>query len=292
MRVVGVSVHLAKSTAGRKVLIAHNVDSLIWQRYHEVERSAARRWYIRQQWKKFQRFERRAFRESTRVVAVSAADAALLREQFGVTAVDVVDNGVDPDYFHEVRGARNPYQVLFLGALDWRPNQDAVRFLLDEILPLTRAREPRVEVLIVGRNPPAWLIDRVSRCPRVHLQADVPDVRPYLAASSAMLVPLRIGGGSRLKILEALASGLPVISTRVGAEGLCLEPGRHWLEANTAEELAETAVDCLARPEWAQQIADQGRQVVREHYDWGRLADRLEQVWYRCVSQAPGTRRS
>src|SRR5207248_5616112 len=132
---------------------------------------------------------------------------------------------------------------------------------------------------LVGRNPPAWLRQRVAALPGVELHADVPDVRPFLARSAAMVVPLRIGGGSRLKILEALATGLPVVSTRVGAEGLCLEPGRHLTVVDAVDDMAAALLRCLRGPGEARAQAERGRQVVLQRYDWDRLADRLEAVW-------------
>jgi glycosyltransferase involved in cell wall biosynthesis len=131
----------------------------------------------------------------------------------------------------------------------------------------------------VGRNPPDWLRRQVAGLPGAELHASVADVRPYLARSSVLAVPLRIGGGSRLKILEALASGLPVVSTRVGAEGLCLEPERHLTVVEGVEEMAGALVRCLSQPQEMQAQAERGRRVVIERYDWDRLADRLEQVW-------------
>jgi glycosyltransferase involved in cell wall biosynthesis len=272
--------------AARKVLIAHNVDTLIWQRYHETETSTLRRWYVKQQWRKFEHFERWAFRTATRVVAVSPEDARLVREQFGVESVDVVDNGVDTAYFESVTPVPNSQRILFLGSLEWRPNLDGVRLLLDEVYPAVRAREPAASFVIVGRKPPSWLRERVRNLPGVELHADVPDVRPFLADSAVLAVPLRIGGGSRLKILEALACGLPVVSTRVGAEGLCLRPGQEYVLADSSDDMADALVECLHNPEKARAMAQSGRTFVREQYDWQRLADKLERVWEKCVDQS------
>ncbi len=174
---------------------------------------------------------------------------------------------------------------MFLGSLDWRPNRDAVALLLERIFPAVRAREPAAQLSIVGRNPPVALQSQIAARPGVQLHANVADVRPFLNGCAVMAVPLRIGGGSRLKILEALACGLPVVSTRVGAEGLCLEPGRHLTVVDEVENVADALVQCLRSPAEARATAECGRQRVRERYDWDALAEKLERIWIDCVEE-------
>jgi glycosyltransferase involved in cell wall biosynthesis len=270
------------SFPGARVVIAHNVDTLIWQRYYENEPSLLKKAFLKTQWHKFRRFEEHAFRQANRVVAVSAEDARLIRAQFGQPNVDVVDNGIDRAYFEGVVGQRDPARILFLGALDWRPNLDAVGLLLDKIFPRVRALEASATLAIVGRHPPAGLIERARQTPGVELLADVPDVRPYLGTSGVMAVPLRIGGGSRLKILEALACGLPVVSTRVGAEGLLLTPGVDYVQAEE-DAMADALVDAIRAPGEVQALAQHGRQIVLDTYDWSVLAKKLEAAWERSL---------
>lgn len=265
--------------SGPWVVMAHNVESLIWQRYYETEPSPLKRWYIGRQWRKFERFERRAFAEAARTIAVSDEDAALARQRFGAERVDVVENGVDVDYFRPDGSARDLRSILFLGSLDWRPNLDAVRRLLDQVFPQVLREEPRTRLVIVGRKPPPWLVERLRDCGSVELQADVADVRPFLRQCGVMAVPLRIGGGSRLKILEALAAECPVVSTRVGAEGLCLVPGTHFVQVDALQEMASALVQCLRDPKPIADMAALGRQVVCQRYDWSILARKLETLW-------------
>jgi glycosyltransferase involved in cell wall biosynthesis len=269
-----------------RLVMAHNVESLIWQRLFEAEPNTLKRWYIKRQWRKYERFERRVFATASRAVAVSAADADLLRRHFGARLVDVVDNGVDTAYFRPQTECREPGLILFLGSLDWRANLDAVGLLLDKVFPAVRAREPGARLCIVGRNPPAALRQKVDHLSGVELHATVADVRPFLARSSVMAVPLRIGGGSRLKILEALACAVPVVSTRIGAEGLHLKPEQHLKVTPGIEEMADALVDCLRCPQAAAAMAERGRQVVLQRYDWDPLADKLDRSWRNCVGQA------
>jgi glycosyltransferase involved in cell wall biosynthesis len=266
-----------------RLVVAHNVDSLIWRRYYEAESNFLKRWYFKHQWRKYDGFERRVFSEVSGVVTVSAEDAAIVRNRFGVSSVDVVDNGIDRAYFEGVQGKREPHDILFLGALDYRPNADAVAMMLDRVFPAVRAQVPSARLSIVGRNPAPALVERIRALPHVELHANVSDVRPFLARSGVMAVPLRVGGGSRLKILEALACGLPVVSTRVGAEGLCLGPDRDLVVVEDVENMASALVESLRTPERLHAMAERGRRLVLERYDWDALADKLEQVWQRCV---------
>jgi glycosyltransferase involved in cell wall biosynthesis len=272
----------------RWLVVAHNVESLIWQRYHETERHPLKRWYIRRQWRKFMRFERWALSAAACAVAVSPEDAARMRDDFAAKRVAVVDNGVDISHFQPAGEGRISGQILFLGSLDWRPNLDAVRLLVDQIFPEVRKRETSARLCIVGRNPPEWLRRETILRPGVELHANPTDVRPYLRTSAVMAVPLRIGGGSRLKILEALACGLPVVSTRIGAEGLALVPGRHLDVVDECGGMANALVHCLREPARANAMAEEGRRVVAGRYDWSVLADKLERVWWDCAQR--GTR--
>ena len=276
--------------AVRRLIMAHNVESQIWKRYHENETNPLKRWYIGHQWRKFEGFERRAFREADQVVAVSHEDAALICDHFEAPQVAVVENGVDTNYFSPGDSERQPGQILFLGSLDWRPNLDAVDQLLDIVFPAVRAREPSARLCLVGRKPPEALQRRVRATSGGELHAGVPDVRPYLARSALLVVPLRIGGGSRLKILEAFAAGLPVVSTRIGAEGLRVQDGVQLTVVDDVESMAGELVTSLRNPASARERAGRGRRLVEDEYDWEILADRLEEVWAQTAGSVQATR--
>lgn len=266
-------------------VMAHNVESLIWRRYAETAGNPLKKWYIRQQLRKFERFERWAYSRAAAPVAVSREDARLMQAEFGAGGTHVVDNGVDVDFFRPQRDVdRDPARMLFMGSLDWRPNQDAAVQLFTQVLPAVRANDPRATAVAVGRRPPAWLVELAARTPGAELHADVPDVRPFLARCGFLVVPLRIGGGSRLKILEALAAGTPVVSTKVGAEGLELTPGRDLLVCDTLDELPALAADAIRRPDELADTAESGRDRVLKRYSWDLLAERLDSVWRSVTS--------
>jgi polysaccharide biosynthesis protein PslH len=272
---------------GRRLVVAHNVESVIWRRYYETERHPLKRWYIGRQWRKFARFERKVMGEVDRAVAVSGLDAERLRRDFGARRVDVVENGVDPAYFRPQNVKREAARLLFLGSLDWRPNLDGVRVLLDHVFPKVREAVPTAMLCLVGRHPPEWL-KQASSAPGVELYADLPDVRPQLACCGMMIVPLRIGGGSRLKILEALATNTPVVSTRVGAEGLELEPEKHLTVVEDVDDLPKAIIQAVGEPEAMESLAKCGREAVLARYGWDALADEMERVWIDCVAgQSP-----
>lgn len=289
--------HILRTAFGHRLqrlrwtVMAHNVESLIWQRYAEVETQPLKRWFIRRQQARYERFERWTYSAATLSIAVSAADARLMQERFAAPPPAVVENGVDVERFRPQRDVeRDPYELLFLGSLDWRPNLDAVTLLLDRIFPAVAARQPRARLSIVGRRPPHWLRLRCQQSTAVRLVPDVPDVRPFLASCGLLVVPLRIGGGTRLKILEALACATPVLSTSLGAEGLDLEPQRDLLIADTPEQFCQAILDAFHRPLEIQDMAAAARDKVCRRYAWDHLAELLDTLWHAAARAVPGSR--
>ncbi|MCS7270616.1 MAG: glycosyltransferase family 4 protein, partial [Gemmataceae bacterium] len=272
----------------RWTIMAHNVESLIWQRYAAIEPHPLKRWYLRLQQVKYERFEQWAYTAATLTIAVSQADARLMQQRFGATRLAVVENGVDVEAFRPQRDVeRDPYHLLFVGSLDWRPNLDAVNLLLEQIFPAVAAAEPRARLSIVGRRPPQWLRLRCTAFPRVHLMADVADVRPFLACCGMLVVPLRVGGGTRLKILEALASGTPVISTTLGAEGLDLLPGQDLLIADSPQQFISAIHEAFRRPLELQDQAANARQKIIRRHSWNHLAQHLDDLWQATADHVP-----
>jgi len=258
----------------KKLISAHNIEADIWQRYHENETNLLRRWYIGKQWRKVECFEQDAMGWVDGALAVSDLDRSRLLQNNPNLPITVVPNGVDLDYFRPMAQPEQRQHVVFTGSMDWRPNQDAARYFVGEILPLLHRVRPEIECTFVGRSPPAD-IQALAAAPGVRITGTVDDVRPYVEGAAVYVVPLRIGGGSRLKILEALAMRRAVVSTSVGAEGLDVVSGRHVVLADDPGAFAESVLQLLDDPKRCLELAIEGRRLVERQYGWDALADKL-----------------
>jgi polysaccharide biosynthesis protein PslH len=258
-----------------KLVSAHNIEADIWRRYHETEANAARRWYIERQWHKVRRFERRALHWVDGALSVSALDRAQLQCHRPDLPTCVVPNGVDLEYFSPMPQPSCREHLVFTGSMDWRPNQHAARYFAGEILPRLRRHQPRLQCTFVGRDPPPE-IRALQRTPGMQITGTVGDVRPYVERAAVYVVPLQIGGGSRLKILEALAMGRAVVSTSVGAEGLDVDHQRHLILADDPAHFANAVLRLLDDPARCAELGNAGRQLVEQKYGWDRSANELE----------------
>lgn len=256
------------------VLFQHNVEAAIWKRHTDVRANALGKAYFREQWRRMVRFERQECRRFDQVVAVSRTDAEAMEREYGLAQVADVPTGVDVEYFRPAgRAPLEPRNLVFTGSMDWMPNEDGINWFVDEVLPRIHARLPDVTLTVVGRNPPPAILALASRDTRLRVTGSVPDVRPYMESAPVFIVPLRVGGGTRLKIFEALAMERALVSTTIGAEGLPLEHGRHALIADGAEAFAGQVVDLLRDPEGAARMAQSGAAYVRERFGWDGVAD-------------------
>jgi glycosyltransferase involved in cell wall biosynthesis len=207
------------------------------------------------------------------VIAVSEEDAEVMRHRYAAPNVSSVPTGVDVEYFTPAdRARRNPHELVFTGSMDWMPNDDAMGWFLQEILPRIRAKLPDVVVTVVGREPSERLRAQAKRLGGVEVTGRVPDVRPYLERAAAFIVPMRVGGGTRLKIFEAMAMGLPVVSTAIGAEGLPLENNATILLRDNPEAFADGILDVLTGHGSTTDIGRAGQLLVRESFGWQGVA--------------------
>lgn len=255
------------------VLFQHNVEAEIWRRHHEVQQNPVKRRYLYWQWRKMQRFERDACRRVDSVIAVSEADARVMERDYGIAKVHDIPTGVDIDFFKPSYNANSrPNSLVFTGSMDWLPNEDAMRFFVDDILPIIKQRIPDVHLTIVGRNPYPSLVELAQQDPALTVTGRVDDVRRYIEEAIAFIVPMRIGGGTRLKIYEALAMEKPVISTTIGAEGLPLHHGSQLLIADDPQTFAEAVMKVLSDSEFATRLGNNAAQLVRQNFGWSGVA--------------------
>ena len=262
------------------VLFTHNVEAEIWRRHAETERRGWRRALLRSQWRRMLRFEERTLSRFDVVLAVSDADRETFGRLYGDrlrAPVRVIPTGVDARYFEAtVSIPFDPYRLAFTGSMDWLPNEDAVLYFCQDILPRIRRVEPRVTLSIVGRNPTPAVRRLADALRGIEITGRVDDIRPHVGRASLSIVPLRIGGGTRLKIYEAMAMGRPVVSTSVGAEGLPLVPGRDLAVADDPGGFADAVLALLSDPAARRRMADAARRLVTERYDWSAVAGTLE----------------
>lgn len=254
----------------------HNIESEVLRRYSDTTRSFARRMYARHASGKLEQYERWFLGQCALHIAVSGRDAETLRRFNADAHVAVIENGVDAQQFDDAEGESNRRRrrVLFVGAMDYHANIEGAIFFAREVWPELAKSLPDAIFTIVGRNPSAT-VRSLAEGERIEVTGTVPDVRPYYRDAWLAVVPLRVGGGTRLKILEAMAAGVPVISTALGAEGLRAKPGQDYLLADTAAEMAQAALALARDPAHHARIASAGRELARSQYDWGALGDRL-----------------
>jgi len=262
------------------VLFQHNLETLIWRRHAEHGGDAARKLYFGKQADRMFQAEKNICRSVRSVITVSEADARLHQEMFGLTAVPHVPTGVDVESLTPSSPSPVETDLVFVGSMDWMPNIDGIEYFLDQILPLIRRRKPDCTVTIVGRKPPVSLSRRAESDPKLKITGTVPDVRPYLWSAAVSIVPLRVGGGTRLKIYEAMAARTPVVSTTIGAEGLGIHPPHDIRIADTPETFAENCLELLNDPIERKRMAQAAWDLVASTYSWERVTGDFERLLF------------
>jgi sugar transferase (PEP-CTERM/EpsH1 system associated) len=254
------------------VLFEHNIETVIWRRRAQWAADPVRRRLLDREAGRVEAFERAQCSRFAAVVAVSHGDALAAR-RMGAARTAVVPTGVDVEFFSpRPHVSREPGEILFLGSMDWSPNQDAVIWFASQIWPRVRWAHPGARFTVVGRRP-SPRVRALADIAGVEVIADVADVRPFLARAACVVVPLRVGGGTRLKIFEALAMDCPVVSTRVGAEGLPLRHGEELLLADGSGALARAVTAVLRDPERAAALGRRAGERVRARFGWERAAE-------------------
>ncbi|MDR2172382.1 MAG: glycosyltransferase family 4 protein [Planctomycetaceae bacterium] len=259
----------------------HNIEYLSWRRFFDVMRNPFKKALGFHEWQKMYLFEKRIYSKLDYISTVSSEDASILRNEFGVNDVCVIPNGVSISYYDEVANEPDLCKIIYCGSMDSHVNQDAVLYFLREIFPLALERNPLIKFEVIGRNPPDWLLRFSSS--NVSFTGSVADVRKYLKSAGLAIAPIRIAGGSRLKILEAFAAGVPVLSTTIGAEGLEVEPNTNIAIANTPAEFATKIVEILTNKMLREKLIKNARRLVDEKYDWSQISPLVESAWQKTI---------
>ena len=274
------ALYLENITDRPTVISAHNIESDIWKRLCHNSRNILVKYIAKQQAERIEKLETFWYPKATCCIAVSKADQQVMRG-YGAN-VEVIENGVDLDYYDKWRDVScESHNIAFTASFDTFSNQDAAFHFLREIYPLIKRSHPRIQLSLIGKNPPKSLVRLADADSSVHLTGTVPDVRPYLKDIAVCVVPLRIGGGSRLKILEAMALQKPVVSTSIGAEGLEITNNINILLADNPADFADAVSLLIVNKGNRESIAQAGYDFVKENYDWKLLAEKLHLVWSR-----------
>jgi len=268
-----------------QLLFQHNVETQLLERYARTTTNPMKRWMLELQARKMHQFEMQSGREFQHVIAISEPDAKFFREKFNWSHVSTIDTGADLNYYRPHKSPVVPGRIVFVGSLDWQPNENAIAHFVANCWPAIRAACPQATFQAIGRNPRKRL-QQLERIPGVKIIGNVPDVRPYVADAAVSVVPLLAGSGTRLKIIEALAMGKAIVSTSLGAEGLKVAHGEHLLIADRPAEFSAAVIQLLKNTLLRQHFERAARELVEAHFSSEKIAAQFEEICERtaCVS--------
>jgi glycosyltransferase involved in cell wall biosynthesis len=252
------------------LLREHNFECLIYERFASVQRDPLKKAVASIHGKRLRKEETKFIREAAHVAPITEQDLALMREVAPDQEYTVIPAGVDVDYFRPSNEPIDPTLALWVGGMSWDPNKEAMEYFLDEVWPQVLKMQPSARFEIVGEGTDRLAIAESIRS-SVKGHGRVPDIRPYLARAAVMVVPLRIGGGMRLKILDFFAAGKAVVSTSIGAEGNTATHGEHLILADSSEEMAQSIARVMNDPSERERLGRNGRMLVEREYAWGKI---------------------
>jgi polysaccharide biosynthesis protein PslH len=270
-----------------KVLFTHNVEEQIWRRHFQVTRNPVWKAVSWREYKTMRIAERHYVNLANHVLAVSEADRSHFASYADASKITVIPTGVDVDYFRPSSEPQQNDTLVFTGSMDWLPNEDAIHYFADSILPVLRREAPEAELRVVGRKPSQGLHKLGQELPGIVVTGEVRDIRPHVHSSSVYVVPLRIGGGTRIKIFEAMAMGKAVVSTPIGAEGLPVRHNENILLAESPEEFVRCVLRLLREPSERERLGRAARALVEQNYSWRSVVSVFDAVFDR-ITERPG----
>jgi sugar transferase (PEP-CTERM/EpsH1 system associated) len=268
------------------LLFQHNVESDITRRHLDRAQNIIEKVFWGLQHKRMMRHEGEMCRKFDGTIAVSATDKQRMEEYFGATRVYDIPTGVDTDFFKPDPTIPEKPQLVFTGSMDWLPNEDAMLWFVEHILPLIQKQVPETTLVIVGRKPSPALQKLIGKRKDVTITGWVEDTRPYIHQSAVYIVPIRIGGGTRMKIYEALAMGKAMVSTSIGAEGLPLTHEKHLFLADNETDFADYTIKLLKDESLRKQMGQTARQYVYDNFRWEKVAEIFEKICHQVIKNA------
>jgi glycosyltransferase involved in cell wall biosynthesis len=259
------------------IISSHNIESDIWKRFAKNSKNVLKKIIGSQQARRIEELEKYWYPKATSCIAVSNQDAEII-QSYGAK-VEVIDNGVDINYYMKCHEDYDESSIAFTASFDTFSNQDGVHFFMREIYPLIKYKYPSVKLYLIGKNPPKNIVSYGKADSSVCVTGTVTDVRPFLQKVALCVVPLRIGGGSRLKILEAMAMKKAVVSTTIGAEGLNICDHGNIVIADEPIYFSDMVVELLSNHEKRKSLASSAFEFVRQNYNWPMLAEKQDYIW-------------
>jgi polysaccharide biosynthesis protein PslH len=267
-----------------KILDAHNALWLLYKRLWETMSPGPKKWLLGRDWRLLKEYEGEICQHFEGLLTVSEEDKVALQEAAGESLnATVIPIAVDADEIVPVSRGAEADHILHIGTMFWPPNIDGILWFLREIFPLIQAKQPKIIFDVVGAKPPPEITAYGSQGSGVNVAGYVVDPTPYYEATGVMVVPLRAGGGMRVKILNALAQGLPIVSTTLGCEGIAVESGRHLLIADTPEAFARATIRLLEDKLLASELGNNGRQLVQSTYDFRVACRPLDLLYQQAI---------
>jgi polysaccharide biosynthesis protein PslH len=269
--------HFDLHTQAIRILDAHNVEYDNFRRMSQLKWSLPRKFFYNREYEKCYREEIEIFKKQDAIFTTSDRDSELIQKDVKGIPHYTIPNGVDMTYFKSTQSDVEPNSIVFTGAMSYLPNQDAMIFFVETILPIIRKSVPDVKLYIVGSNPPEVIKNYQSDS--ITVTGFVDDVRPYIDEASVYVVPLNMGSGTRLKIPEAMSMRKPIVTTSIGCEGLDVEDNTHALIRDTPLGFAEAVVELMQNPDLRSRISENGYELARQKYDWDVIGESIENAF-------------
>ena len=272
------SLNVPENINARKILYEHNVESEILRRYSEMENNITKKVFVYSQFKKFVALQKKMWQSFDSVICCSEQDRQIMLKIAPIANIKVIPNGVDISYFSPNSHPAQPYTLVYTGQIGWKPNEDALLYFTNEIYSIIKQKQPNARLLIVGNNPGQKIKALSTADSSITVTGFVDDVRDYINKASVYIAPIRIGSGTRLKILEAFSMKKPVVSTSIGCEGLDVKNEKNIIIKDNPIEFAEAVLSLFSDETRCKILGEKARRLVEEKYDWNVVFKDLDKI--------------